>query len=350
MNYGKRRFQRGFFSRSYQLCSLVFAWLLLMVFTPAHAADAVSPPRQLTTVGSLSEATRPANVPLDYVVTPNGYFSPDCVQTIHARESLRADGSIRQTDGTIRSAATCGRPHYDRQGHSIATTAASPQSPAAATTNASAAKEPTYTGWIESVNYNNGSNVGRLRATWTVPSTPSDAENQTVFFFPGLEQLPTVESILQPVLGWNGFGDHAWTIASWNCCVSGTTTHTDPANVASGDQIVGDTYSLCGTGVYNCGSWSIVTQDTTNGQTVTLNTAPQGNLQWVFGGVLEVYGVSSCNQLPPQAMTQFSNVTVWDTNGNVLSPSWGGSYAGSSISPQCNYNLAVGSGSVYLYY
>lgn len=333
---------------AYPLWLLVLAWLLPMVFTDAHAADAVAPPRQLTTVASLSEASRPANVPLDYVVTPNGFFAPDCVQVVHAQESLRADGSIRQKDGKVRAAAACGKPHFDKHGRSIAATSATPL--LADADAASRAKEPSYTGWIESVNYNNGSNVGRLRASWKVPSAPSDAENQTVFFFPGLEQLPTVQSILQPVLGWNGFGDHTWTIASWNCCVAGTTTHTDPAPVSPGDEIVGDMYSLCGTGVYNCSSWSIVTQDTTNGRSVTLNTAPQGALQWVFGGVLEVYGINTCNQLPPQAMTQFYGVTVWDTNGNVLSPAWQGAYPSSSLSPQCNYNLAVGSGSVYLYY
>nr|WKF56694.1 hypothetical protein HUO10_001155 [Paraburkholderia busanensis] len=342
MNYSKRRL----FTSPQHLWPFVFAWLFLTMLTPAHAADAASSARQLTTVATLSEAARPANVPLDYVVTPNGFFSPDCVQVIHAHENLRADGSIRQSDGTVRAPAKCGRAHYDRQGHRIAPTAAGHAAPAS-TANA---VEPDYHGWIESVNYQNGSNVGRLRASWKVPSTPNDAGNQTVFFFPGLEQTPTVQSILQPVLGWNGFNDHTWTIASWNCCTAGTTTHTDPVNVSPGDEIVGDMYSLCGVGVYDCGSWSIVTQDTTNGQSVTLNTAPQGELQWVFGGVLEVYGFSSCNQLPPEASTQFYGVSVWDTNGNVLSPSWQGGFASSSLSPQCNYNLAVGPGSVYLYY
>ncbi|WP_186164080.1 hypothetical protein [Burkholderia gladioli] len=331
----------------YPLWRLLSACLLLTAFAPAAQADeAAAAPRQLTTVASLDRAARPANVPLDYVVTPNGYFSPACVQVIHQNETLRTDGSILQKNGAVRSAAKCDRPHFDRAGHSIAATANGPVQ----AQSASGTVEPTYTGWIESANYNNGSNVGRLRATWKVPSVPGDAQNQTVFFFPGLEQLPTVQSILQPVLGWNGFGDHTWTIASWNCCTAGTTTHTDPVNVAPGDEIIGDTYSLCGVGVYNCGSWAIVTQDTTSGRSVTLNTSPQGNLQWVFGGVLEVYGISNCNQLPPQAMTQFYGVTVWDTNGNVLSPPWQAGRAGSSISPQCNYNVATSPGNVYLYY
>jgi hypothetical protein len=341
--------QRRFLSRPHHFwlfALFALAWLLMLVFTPAHADEALTSSSRLTTAGSLSAATRPANVPLDYVVTPNGYFSPDCVQVVHANELLQADGSIRQKNGTIRARVQCGRAHFDRQGHSIAPTAVGPVSQASGTH----AIEPTYTGWIESVNFENGSNVGRLRASWRVPSAPNDAENQTVFFFPGLEQSPNVQSILQPVLGWNGFGDHAWSIASWNCCTAGTTTHTDPAAVSPGDEIVGDTYSLCGVGVYDCGSWSIVTQDTTNGRSVTLNTAPQGELQWVFGGVLEVYGVANCNQLPPQAMTQFYGVTVWDTNGNTLSPPWRGGYASGSISPQCNYNLAVDPSDVYLYY
>ncbi len=343
MNSNRTRFsfQAG------RLWLLACAWLVMLFAGPAHAA-------QLTRVAQLDRAVRPANVPLDYVITPNGYFSPDCVQTVHANEALLADGSIRQRDGAVRARAVCGRPHFDRKGRSIAPTSATPAAATSSATAAAAASggavEPSYTGWIESVNYQNGSNVGRLRASWRVPSVPGDAENQTVFFFPGLEQTPTVQSILQPVLGWNGFGDHAWTIASWNCCTAGTTTHTDPAPASPGDEIVGDTYSLCGTGVYDCGSWAIVTQDTTNGRSVTLNTAPQGELQWVFGGVLEVYGINSCSQLPPEAMTQFYGVTVWDTNGNVLSPPWNNSYASGSISPQCGYNISVSPGNIYLYY
>ena len=153
------------------------------------------------------------------------------------------------------------------------------------------------------------------------------------------------------MLGWNGFGDHRWTIASWNCCTNGTVTHTDPAAVSPGDEIVGEMYSLCGAGVSDCANWRIITQDTTNGQTTTLdNTSPQGSLRWVFGGVLEVYSVDTCNQLPPEGQTQFYGVTVWDTNGNTLSPPWQGGYASSSITPQCNYNLAADASNVYLYY
>lgn len=165
----------------YPLWRLLSACLLLTAFAPAaHADEAAAAPRQLTTVASLDRAARPANVPLDYVVTPNGYFSPACVQVIHQNETLRTDGSILQKNGAVRSAAKCDRPHFDRAGHSIAATANGPVQ----AQSASGTVEPTYTGWIESANYNNGSNVGRLRATWRVPSVPGDAQNQTVFFFP----------------------------------------------------------------------------------------------------------------------------------------------------------------------
>ncbi len=324
---------------------MAFMGMMFIFKVPATESAPLHP--SLTTVASLKEDMRPRGVPVDYLITPNGYFSADCVQVAHAHETLLSDGSIRQADGTIRASARCGRPHYDFHGNRIEPAGARPS---LASFSESSVRLPSYTGWIESVSYNNGSNVGRLRATWNVPSAPANVSGQTVFFFPGLEQLPNVQSILQPVLGWNGFGDNSWTIASWNCCVNGTTTHTDPVGVSPGDQIIGDEYSLCGVGVYDCGSWSIVTQDASNGQSVTLNTTPNGELQWVFGGVLEVYGIASCDQFPSQGVTQFYGVTVWDTNGNVLSPPWQGNFAGSSISPQCGYNLGADTSDTYMYY
>jgi hypothetical protein len=54
---------------------------------------------------------------------------------------------------------------------------------------------------------------------------------------PGLEDYADVVTILQPVLGWNSDHANAWSIASWNCCVSGTVFEAAPTRVNMGDKI-----------------------------------------------------------------------------------------------------------------
>lgn len=309
--------------------------LALMGFlgiSTAYAAESLLANASPTMVGTLKESLRPQGVPTHFVVTPNGYFSPQCVQVVHARERLRTDGSIQQADGTLRTPAACTQAHYALNGSRVETNGT--------TTAAAQRANPTINGWVESTNYASNINIGRITASWTVPSAPNNQSGQVVYFFPGLEQLPTVVSILQPVLGWNGYGDNAWTMASWNCCVNGTTYHSDPISVASGDGIIGDTYSTCGAGVANCGTWAIVSEDLHTGQNTTLYTNPQGSPTWVFGSVLEAYGVNTCDQFPSNGLINFYNIAVYDTNGNQIgSPPWGQANAGGSTNPQCNYGI-----------
>ncbi|RDD80262.1 hypothetical protein DVJ77_18210 [Dyella tabacisoli] len=187
-------------------------------------------------------------------------------------------------------------------------------------------------------------------ASWTVPTTPSNPGSQVIYFFPGLEQLPNVQSILQPVLGWNGYNDAAWTLASWNCCVDGTTFHSDPINASDGDQVIGDTYSTCAPGV-SCSNWAIVSTNVSTGQNSTLNTDPYGALTWVFGGVLEAYGVDTCDQYPASGSISFTDIGVYTLDGNpVASPPWNNSYPVGSQSPQCNYGVSATSSTSTLVY
>jgi hypothetical protein len=304
----------------------------MLVFNlAAHAADqrASAPTPELTRVGSMPAQAKPSGVPDDYVVTPNGYFSPDCVATVHQGDELQANGLIRRASGVSEKAPTCGKANFSLQGERI-----EPNGRRSLT-----ATPPEQSGWVQAANYSSSKPIGRIVATWTVPSAPSTKDDQVIYFFPGLEQLPTVQSILQPVLGWNGYGDKAWTLASWNCCVDGTTFHSDPVPAKAGDVVVGDTYSTCAAG-QACSTWKIDSRNTTTGQTSSLTTNPYADLTWVFGGVLEVYNVSTCGEYPGGPIT-FSNIQVYDRNNTrVSNPPWQGSDT-SGINPQCNYGLST---------
>ena len=82
----------------------------------AQAADDAQPQAALTTVSSLAPNLRPQNVPLDYVITPNGYFAASCVHAVSQGEKVHNDGSIEALDGSIRKTAACTQPHFTQSG------------------------------------------------------------------------------------------------------------------------------------------------------------------------------------------------------------------------------------------
>ena len=337
------------------LAAGALAWAVLFTGAPATAAAAVgqaAPARaitanplagtapQLTRVGSLHGPSKPAGVPDDYVVTPNGYFSPACVQTVHPGDKLKSNGMIERASGLRQSPVFCAQPRYTLGGVKIM--------PNGEQSRIAASALPKKSGWVQSASYVSSIPIGRIVARWTVPSDPRNHGDQVIYFFPGLEQLPNVQSILQPVLGWNGYGDNAWTLASWNCCVDGTTFHSDPVPASAGDAVVGDTYADCAPG-QDCKSWNIDARNVSSGQTSSLTTDPYADLTWVFGGVLEVYNLSTCDQYPGGPIT-FHDIRIYDRNQvRVAAPSWNGSDT-SGIDPPCNYGLTTTPGSATIAY
>jgi hypothetical protein len=321
-------------------CALV----VMAVFGACGATLAADNAAQTFTpkaVGEFEASVRPQGVPTDYVVTPNGFFSPSCVQRVEEGETLHADGSIEAANGLVRKPALCTQPHYRFDGSRVEPNGSFSMPPIQA-------RQPTINGWVEDANYSSSVNIGKLVATWKVPSTPTNQSGQTDYFFPGLEQLPTVQSILQPVLGYGAFSGTVWTLSSWNCCVSGTTYYSGPINVSVGDTILGTTQCQAAN---SCSTWKVISKDVTKNTSTTLTTSPYGNLRWVFGGVMEVYGVSSCSQLPASSPLTYSSIAVYNTAFTKISSTpWGADYPVGSTSPQCNYNVSTTSSSVTLRY
>ena len=321
-------------------CTLV----VMAVFGACGAAYAAEDAVQTFTPKAVSEfeaSQRPQGVPIDYVVTPNGFFSPSCVQRIEEGETLHADGSIENANGMVRKPAACTQAHYRFDGSRVEPNGSFTLPPIQA-------RQPTINGWVEDANYSSSVNIGKIVATWKVPSTPTNQSGQTDYFFPGLEQLPNVQSILQPVLGYGAFSGTVWTLSSWNCCVSGTTYYSGPINTKAGDTILGTTQCKAAN---SCSTWTITSKDVTTNTSTTLTTKPYGNLLWVFGGVMEVYGVSSCNQLPASSPVTYSSIAVYNTAfTKITNTPWGADYPVGSTSPQCSYHVSTTSSTVTLTY
>jgi hypothetical protein len=319
--------------------SLAIAALLAATFY-ATAAVAAGPKNitlgEPTGVGSLPHA--PANVPRDYVVTPNGFFHPSCVQRVDADETLHPNGTVVRGDGSVRRVQPCAYPHYAADGTELARDAVPPL-PLAGTRPADPQQ---INGWVAYASYV----VPRANAAvfiagdMSVPDAPTIHSGQVVYFFQGLEDLENVQTIVQPVLGWNAFNDNRWTIASWNCCLSGETWHSAPVAVDAGVTVEGRVSSSnCTANI--CEDWAILTRDPVNDHDTTLNTNGYGQaFDWVFGGVLEAYGISQCGELPVSGVEEFTHIMVGalrpTSSGRAGQPlAWDPTIVASA--PNCSY-------------
>lgn len=280
----------------------------------------------------------PDNVPRDYVVTPNGFFHPSCVQRIESDETLRADGTIVRAGRGSRPVPICVYPHFAADGTELAADAVPYP------TQAPPSNPPQINGWVAYASYTlpRANASVYIASNMSVPTAPNVQSGQVVYFFPGLEDAQHVQTIVQPVLGWNAFNDGGWTIASWNCCLGGQTWHSPAVAVDSGVTLFGRVRgSNCDGSV--CADWTILTRDPVNDHDTTLNTSGDGQaFDWVFGAVLEAYGISQCGELPQSQTEEFSRIVVYALRAPSSGPiaerqAWSPTILANS--PYCGYSV-----------
>jgi hypothetical protein len=303
---------------------------VLFMFSASLSGQGTAP----AFASNLAVASRPADVPQEFVITPFGYFHPSCVLQVAEGDTLLADGRVEHANGTVEAnVPVCNYPHYTPTGL-----------PVTADTKVASGADPVVNGWLEAVWAMTNTSYGKIAATWIVPPAPATAEGQTLFFFPGFEDYADVISIVQPVLQFGpsaAGGGNYWAVASWNCCLNGYAWNSKLLNVSSGDTILGTITSTCKAGLGYCAKWNVTSQDKTTGKKTTLAKTPaEGQVwNWAFGAVAEVYGVVQCSDYPPNNGLVFT-VKLFDQNRKLIkSPPWTPYYAGSGTTPWCNYGL-----------
>ncbi|HEY3989284.1 MAG TPA: hypothetical protein VGM02_08305 [Acidobacteriaceae bacterium] len=315
------------------LRSIVCGAAFLAVLGEPLYASTTDTSQQSASVTPAPEAgpNRPSNVPEGYIVTPFGYFHPSCLQRLAKGERLLADARVQHADGSVNAkAAVCTYPHYLQSGIS----------PKSAKSSAPSA----INGWVASASITTGSatqSYGALTARWTVPPQPYVDNGQVLYFFPGFEDINDSQtSILQPVLGWY---QGQWTIASWNCCLSGIVTSSPSVNVTAGDRIYGSVTSSCSRGTLSCATWNVLSVDLSTGESTTLGSTPSDGqvFNWAFGGVLEAYYVTSCDDYPSDGQLAFDQVTVFDENLQPLAHQKWSEGVDTTDTPQCGYSLTT---------
>jgi len=305
---------------------LAIAGMLLLLSAGLSGQDAS---------GVSALTNRPPNVPAEYVITPFGYFHPSCVLLLAEGNTLLADGRVQTADGRVEAAHVCNYPHYMPSGGIVA-----------ADGNSSQTNPPEIEGWLESVSATTSTSFGKISATWPVPPSPTSDDGQCDYFFPGFEDSNDVLSIVQPVLQWGSgcyiTGGAQWIIASWNCCMNGTTWHSTPVDVNAGDTILGTITPTCKTKKNYCATWNIVSEDKTTGKKTTLAKSPaDGQIwNWAFGAVSEDYGVVQCSDFPDDSSITFT-VQLYNQQRKLIgNPNWQGTQWNSGP-PSCNYGWKI---------
>jgi hypothetical protein len=300
----------------------------------------------VATIGAVQAQTpagpnRPATVPSGYVITPFGYFHPSCVGHLAEGDVLRSEQHfIQHADGSTAQIYSCNYPHYRADGEMVYGDERKVTDPNISHSWIVAAD---CVASSTSACYAGTTSFGLLSAEWSVPYAPASNDGQTLYFFPGLEDINDVVTIIQPVLGWNGDFASAWGIASWNCCVTGTAYEATPQRVSPGDTIYGAIACSAGcTGGNSSSSWNVVATDMQNGKSSQLlNTSSFKQIfNWAFSGVLEVYNVKQCTDFPGNSLISFNDVQLANNLGQLIAnPKWAVTSWASGLTPQCNYNV-----------
>jgi hypothetical protein len=287
-----------------------------------------SPPGQEVT------EDRPANVPREFQHTPNGWFHPDCVLEIDEDETVDHAEHRIVGKGKTRPIVECQHPSYDKHGKEREHGQVAGTGTLIGRNKESAL--PTVDGWVSDI-FAPIYGIMYLASTWSVPPKPANSNHQTLYLF---NSVQSTESILQPVLGWNQLSDGSWSIAAWHCCQGGNTSHSRQVHVNPDDELLGiidsdASHTTWWIGFYVNGVAS------TN---MTVRTA-ESDFYQTSAGVLEVYGVSNCNQLPlgQSGYTLFRDIAAYDANGQVDFDWYGRTTQ--PLNPWCNYSAgAIGNG------
>jgi hypothetical protein len=189
---------------------------------------------------------------------------------------------------------------------------------------------------------------------WWVPTHPSN-NGALEYIWPGLENLYSNgdwASVIQPVLQWgsNGdFGGNYWSMAAWVVNNGGSAWHSTPVTVYDGDELGGSLWMV------SSSEWQIQANDYTRGTyTWTQNTpGSQPSYNWAQLGVVELYDLTSCNQLSTdnQAMFQltaaYEQGPYWNSGNDVTnSLTWSGTTDG--MTPDCSWDAWESSKVAYL--
>jgi hypothetical protein len=159
--------------------------------------------------------------------------------------------------------------------------------------------------------------VNFFTGLWTVPTVPVNVEQQTLFFWNGVEDIGNTE-VIQPVLQFGSSaagGGNYWAIASWY--VGPSVFFSELLTVNTNDVINGTMVDNLATS-----TWGVNAVVVSSGQNSTLfYKHPKPTEQYAYC-VLEAYTITDCTEYPQkQTAVVFSKLAI-STQKGPITPKW----------------------------
>lgn len=308
----------------------------------------------ITIAGCLNSATDPApdeesSVPTnmtvglsadnaldsDYVSIPHGgQVHKSCVHQLADQDVVDELGAIHSADGSVHPAVSpCAFPM--RRVHSSGAAAGGPN--------------PTDNGWTEDAGWTSSVAMRQFGTSFHVPAAPSLYTGQTIFLFPGMEDLSSNPSIIQAVLQYGpsaAGGGASWAIAGWfgGGAWGGNYFHTALRGVSTGEVIRGGIYQTTNCHPAGC-EWDVAVNDSNNANYMITGGIVGFAWQWVIAGAIEVYNIDDCRKYPA-TYDNFYDFFLQDGNFNSPTPQW---QADINVST-CGERVVTGTSLVELHY
>jgi hypothetical protein len=243
----------------------------------------------------------------DWVQVPGKLMRPDCVHEVPngAKIVIGEDGNptgdVMLNGAVISHSEPCSEAPISTT-HTVSPVNAPGHVP-----------QPPFNGWVEDsqedLSLASSDNVDWESGLFYVPSNPSD-NGGTIFIFNGI--APTAQNwILQPVLQYGvsaAGGGNYWAMAAWFVGTGGA-WHSPLVTVKSGNTLDGYTEQTASGSTLD---YTSEAYDLTTGAYSWLSIWSSG-LHWTvaYEGVLEVYNVNSCSQLPASDYAYFYDNYVY---------------------------------------
>ena len=248
----------------------------------------------------------------DWVPTPGGLTYRTCVHEIPDGAMVSPDGVVTLNGVTVSKTPPCPYSGVVREPEE-ADAQPGPASPASAGIDVAEPPAMSSGWWLDSW-WTSSAEIVSLSAVWTVPAKPAK-NGALIYFFPSVEPADG-SAIVQPVLQYGvspAGGGNYWALANWFVS-SGDSYHGPLEITAPGHKIKGTMKRASGSD----DRWEISFVDplVSGPAKVSLATGFK-SLRAVQGGVLEVYHISSCRQLPKASSVTFSSISVASTSGRV---------------------------------
>jgi len=189
--------------------------------------------------------------------------------------------------------------------------------------------ESTTDGWLDNVAYTYNAGYTKFTGSFNVPANPPRPQKpETLYYFPGMENLGGPVNILQPVLTWGDETEGAvggWSVWSWACCPSDITFNSKNVGGLQEGMIVDGVMEKSGD------TWRIDTAftDSSGKRQNTTLLADLGRYTYNWADVtLEVYNLTDCAQHSPGEV-KFTDLKLYGASGEQLSPQWSGAKSSS---------------------